>query len=403
MKIVGIITEYNPFHHGHHYQLQQAKLQTQADVLVVLMSGNVVQRGEFAILTKWQRSQLALEYGADLVLELPLLTSMQSADYFAQIGVELLSKVGCETIVFGTETAKSDAILAYVKWYKEHFDEIQDAIQRHIKTGISYAAAMQVAIDDIKEKSNIADWGFDPGSANHLLGIQYMLANLQLEHPMEVVAIPRINTVTSLSETVRFENQDVGILSGSQIRQAWWNGKLAIQSIPIKTLTAFKEGTAVRWEDYWPLLHYQLNCHTAESLRQVFGIKEGLEYLLLKKVNEARTFSEFRASLVSKRWTQSSIQRILMAVLLNISYEEWEYYREKMAVQPAVRVLGYRPQGRKVLKALREAPNLDLFSNFTQAYEERYDLTIRADRILCLNPRVTIEEQNYSKYPIQVT
>ena len=112
MKIVGIITEYNPFHHGHHYQLQQAKLQTQADVLVVLMSGNVVQRGEFAILTKWQRSQLALEYGADLVLELPLLASMQSADYFAQIGVELLSKVGCETIVFGTETANSDAILA---------------------------------------------------------------------------------------------------------------------------------------------------------------------------------------------------------------------------------------------------------------------------------------------------
>ena len=150
MKVVGIITEYNPFHHGHHYQIQAARQATQADIIVVLMSGNVVQRGEFAILDKWQRAQLAMHYGADLVLELPLLASLQSADYFAKTGVELLAAVGCDTLVFGTETATQTDLDIYVTWLGKNDAALQKQLQNYLPQGFSYAAAMQLAMKAIR-------------------------------------------------------------------------------------------------------------------------------------------------------------------------------------------------------------------------------------------------------------
>lgn len=404
MKVVGIITEYNPFHHGHHYQIQAARQATQADIIVVLMSGNVVQRGEFAILDKWQRAQLAMHYGADLVLELPLLASLQSADYFAKTGVELLAAVGCDTLVFGTETATQADLDVYVTWLGKNDAALQKQLQNYLPQGFSYAAAMQLAIDDLRsndEGDTLKELSFNPTSPNHLLGIQYVKANQSLEKAMEIVTIPRLTSEDELTSTIEFDSQQVNIKSGSQIRQLWWQNQLSEENVPLATYEALNSQASVQWADYWPLLKYRLTCHRPESLRLIFGVKEGFEHLLLQKIDQATDFTAFRQSLISKRWTQSSVQRVLLAVLLDIHTEEWETYRHSIEEHPLVRVLAYRTSGRNLLKLLKQNPALEMFSNYTQKHQKRYEMVLRADRVFALNPRVELVEQNYSAYPIQ--
>lgn len=403
MKVVGIITEYNPFHHGHHFQLQAAKLKTKADVLVVLMSGNVVQRGEFAVLDKWQRSQLAIRYGADLVLELPLLASLQSADYFAKMGVELLAKVGCDTLVFGTETANQQQLQTHVDWLEANDSSLQNTIQTILKQGFSYAAAMQMAIDQLKHLGNpgFNEPDFNPTSSNHLLGIQYMKANKTLDYPMDIVTLTRIQSANEVEKTISFDTSPSEIKSGSQIRQLWRQGALTNESVPLGTFEQLSDGQSVEWEDYWLLLKYRLTSHRPESLKKVFGIKEGFEYLLLKNLVGASDFESYRQSLISKRWTMASVQRILMAILLDIQTQEWEAYRNAFSENPVLRILAYSQSGRLLLKDLKKKSDIQLFSNYTQKYQKRYDLTLRADQILAINQRVTIPEQNFSRYPEQ--
>ncbi|MGO4929093.1 tRNA(Met) cytidine acetate ligase [Fundicoccus sp. Sow4_D5] len=404
MKVVGIITEYNPFHHGHHYQLQAAKQTSQADVLIVLMSGNVVQRGEFAVLDKWQRAQLAVHYGADLVLELPLLASLQSADYFAKTGVELLARLGCDTVVFGTETATECELKAHVAWLEENEVALQAAIQTYLAQGFSYAAAMQMGIDELKTQETEGvplETTFNPTSPNHMLGIQYVKANQALKQPMDILAIPRLLSAQQAEVFIQFDSEQAKIHSGSHIRQLWRQKALTTDSLPEETYKELNKGHSVGWEDYWLPLKYQLTCHRPETLRQVFGVKEGLEHLLLKNIDTALSFSDYRQSLISKRWTQSSIQRVLLAVLLDIQTEEWENYRSNIEKRPLLRILAYRPAGRILLKRLKKHSKIELFSNYVQKYQKRYDLMLRADRIVAINPRVKVAEQNYSRYPIQ--
>lgn len=405
MKVVGIITEYNPFHHGHHYQLQAAKQATQADVLVVIMSGNVVQRGEFAVLDKWQRGELAVRYGADLVLELPLLASLQSADYFARMGVELLASIGCETLVFGTESATTDALEAHVTWLNDNETHLQPVIQSYLAQGFSYAAAMQMALDELSRQQAteaLDNWDFDPSSPNHLLGIQYIKANRQLTKPMEIVTIPRLHSLTPSEAGIQLDSQVDTLYSGSQIRQLWQRNELKPTFLPQGSYEELLAGRSVNWEDYWPLLKYQLTCHRPETLSQIFGVKEGLEHLLLKQLDKANSLAQYRQALLSKRWTQASIQRILLAILLNIQADEWETYRANFEKQPLLRILAYQSTGQQFLKQVKLDKQVELFSNYKQSYQNRYQLVLRADQILALNPRVTIPEQNYSRYPIQV-
>lgn len=403
MKIVGIITEYNPFHHGHHFQLQRVRELTQADVVIVLMSGNVVQRGEFAIMDKWHRSEVALELGADLVLELPLLASLQSADYFADTGVELLIKMGCTTIAFGTETASAADLIQFVDWTDEQDEPIQFQVKRYLKQGLSYAAAYQSAIDYLTAEGK--GWAFNPTTSNHLLAIQYIRANKRYGSPLNVLAIPRIKNSTeweTLKSSTDTHAPTIEIASGSDIRAAWWNGQFNEQLTPSLTASKLQKAQPVRWEDYWPLLRYQLMSHSPESLRTIFGVKEGIEHLLLDALDLKVNFDDYCHRIISKRWTRASIQRILLAVLLNIHEQEWENYRTLFKNQPLLRILGYNGAGRKFLRWSRKEREVELFSNFTKLYHSRYALTVRADRILCLNARVLLEEQTYLRYPIQM-
>lgn len=373
-RIVGIIAEYNPFHHGHQYQLQEIRKRLRADIVIVMMSGNIVQRGEFAIVDKWSRAKTAIALGADLVIEMPTYATLQAADFFAKWNVELLNQIGCNTLVFGTETASTAQLISYIEWYLANEELIQAQVKQGMKQGYSYPVANQTAIDVLLEEQS-----FDVRLPNHVLGIQYALANARLERPMTIETIPRLRDA----------------MSGSDVRRAHFNGVLQPMEVPERTYQQLNDKRTVGWEDYWELLRYQISTQSRQQLQGIVGVDEGLDKLLVQRLPLATSFASYAQLLTTKRWTTSRIQRALLAILLNIRRDEWQMVQ---AIPPALRILAYNEEGQAYLRQCEQG-TVNLFSNLKQGYTA-YSLNLKADRIYQLNPKKQIPEQIIGKFPI---
>ena len=185
MKIVGLITEYNPFHAGHLYHMQQARELTGADYCVVLMSGSFVQRGEPAIFDKYRRTKAALLAGADLVLEMPIAFSTASAHEFAAYGVALLSAIGVDAVVFGSECGQIEFLKQAASALNHESAEFQERLRKGLKAGLTYPQARAKALE--MEDT----WASVLSSPNNILGIEYLRAAEDLHSPMEFYTISR--------------------------------------------------------------------------------------------------------------------------------------------------------------------------------------------------------------------
>ncbi|EFR31036.1 nucleotidyltransferase family protein [Eremococcus coleocola] len=384
MDAFGIIAEYNPFHLGHDYQMKQFKesLDNQA-ILLVLMSGNSVQRGEFAAYDKWSRAQMALAAGADLVIEAPVLMNLQAADQFAQVGVNLLDLLACASFGFGTEKASLSDLENHLTWRHQNQLDLDQAVQKQLKQGLSYAAAYQEAIHTLGSQS-----AFDPSLPNHLLALQYIQANQSLSRPMVIQVLKRL---------VKQDKQR--LMSGSQIRSFLAGGGNP-QCIPLpkKSQELVQDQALVTWEDYFHLLKYRLLTHSPESLSQIFGVREGLEYSLLAKIEASQSFDDFISLLTSKRWTRASLQRICLAILLNISWQEFEAYRAKFWQAPCLRCLAVSGLGQTYLRQLDQS-KIKVFANLKQDYIN-YGLNLRVDKVFSMNDKVS--DQIKGRFPLGI-
>lgn len=357
------------------------KMQTNAEVVIVAMSGNVVQRGEFAIIDKWKRAELAIESGADLVIELPLLASLQAADYFAHYGIQALNHFKVNTFAFGTETAHTNQLQTYVESLIRNQDRIDEAIPNLISQGYSYAAAIQMATEALMEDVVV---DFNPSSSNHILAIQYLIYNQKLDTAMQAIAIPRLKE----------NNHHTLLLSGSQIRSKWFNQALERNDLPQMTYDALLNGPTIKWDDYWSLLKYAVLSKTSLELSQMLHMREGFENRLINEIKLSESIDDLMRSLTSKRWTTSSIQRILMAVLLNISKVEWESYQKAFQNQPFYRILGFNEQGQRYLNYLKQN-KIDFHTKIYENKSKAYFGNLRADLVYALNPNHQVREQNY--------
>lgn len=385
MKSLGLIAEYNPLHYGHVYQLKKIREMSGADCLIVFMSGNVVQRGEFAILDKWQRAKLAVLYGADLVLELPLLASLQAADYFAHYAIQALFDVGCQEFYFGTEGADLVQLSEWVNRQAQHGPAIDQALQANLQAGLAYPAAYQQAVTKVLGQAD-----FDPSLSNHMLGLAYLKANADLSQPLSAHTIPRIYQDGSR------------LLSASQVRHAAMSGHLTHDQVPHNTYLALEKKGGVGMEDYWDYLHYRLTLHSASSLRQIHFVKEGVEHAILKANKEARSWRDLVQRLTNKRWTKSAVQRLLMAVLCDIKASEWADYQQAFMAQPSYRILAYNQRGRQALRPISQAGTVKLITNWRKHHSLLYGLQARCDLVYQLNPRGLIQEQNIQVFPLEI-
>ena len=189
MKSVGLIVEYNPFHNGHAYHLQASKVAAQADVVIAVMSGNFLQRGEPALVSKWQRTKMALLNGVDIVFELPYRFATQKAETFAFGAVSILDAVHCESLCFGSESGDLSDFLQTIDYLKEQQNPYNENIKSYLDTGVSYPKALSLAFQQLPAADNYLDLA----KPNNILGLEYIKAIQQQKCAVRPLTIARKN------------------------------------------------------------------------------------------------------------------------------------------------------------------------------------------------------------------
>ncbi|ANZ62189.1 nucleotidyltransferase [Secundilactobacillus paracollinoides] len=338
---LGIIAEYNPFHNGHKYQLVTAKRRANADVTVAVMSGNWVQRGEPALLDKWQRTRLALENGLDLVVELPFEMAVQPAHLFAAGAVNYLHMLGCETLAFGAEHPDMDFAQLVAN---------QPASQTaHFK---QFDETYPTLFNDYLEQQT----GIDLRASNDILGFTYVAANARLQTQMTILPIQR-QTSDHQSETIG----ETTIASGAAIRKAFEKQDWAdiAQVVPPTTLSALQTQPTVDWETFWPQLRYQLLLAAMPDLQRIYQMSEGIEYRLKQAALPATGFQDFLRRAKTKRFTYARLQRLCVYVLLQVT-------TVAPNTQPRYcRVLGFSHKGQAYLNEIKKALPVPVISKVT--------------------------------------
>ena len=384
----GVIVEYNPFHNGHKYHLEQARKKSQADVLIAMMSGNFLQRGEPAIIDKWHRAEVALKHGADLVIELPFAYAVQSADYFAKGGVKLLQSLHVEALCFGTDTTKSLDYSEFGKEYVEKETLINLRYKELKNNGQSYPQQMTQIYREL-----LPSVPLDFSSPNHILGMAYAKENARYNTPMSLIPINREGS--GYHEEVI---QDQTFSSATGIRkQALENNLSSIShTLPKESLVDLNHMLLHSWEDYWPLLKYQLLSHSTDELAKTYQLTEGIEYRLKECAKKARNMSEFIEMVKTKRYTWARLQRLATYLLLNVTQEEIE----QVWNQSYLRVLGFNEIGRQYLKQEKNRSELPIITKISQKNESQLSLDIRAGQIYQLIEKDIASEQDYYRSPI---
>lgn len=382
MKTVGLIVEYNPFHNGHLHHIRMAKRQTDAQVVIAVMSGNFVQRGTPAIFDKWQRAEMALKNGVDLVIELPFASAVASADYFASGAVKLLSDLKCEAICFGTDNQQLDY---------QSFGQLAVLHQKRIDkrlielpNNLNYPAKMTIIWQEILG----SDYSFN--TPNHLLAMGYAQANARLEHPMQLV--PILREKVDFHQLERIDN----FASATAIREMAFNEQFSEikQVVPENIWQYYENSKLIFSEAIFNLLKYRILSASYQELANIHQMKEGLEYKLKKNISTVHSLNEFIESLKSKRYTYAYLSRLMTYILINVS----DFDMQESRKQPFIHILGFSNRGRSYLKTHKNQFNFPVLSKIGRA-EEIYNLDLKADSIYQLLAD-GISSQSFGRVPI---
>lgn len=377
MNAVGLVTEYNPFHNGHQYHLRKAQELTKADVTVVLMSGNFVQRGEPAILDKWQRANEALACGADLVVELPFCYSVQPAHLFAWGAVKLLDSMKTKSFVFGSE---------HPDWDFEKLVKIESSFddQQFDQYDATYATLFN---QQLQQNS-----GISLDHPNDILAYGYTKAKSDLHSGINLIPIQRIDASYNDDQ---IEDHDT-IASATAVRESIINGTQAYRHVvPTQTRTDIEQlTTTATWNNFYPFLRYQITQSPISSLGQIYQMAEGLEYRMKRVAENAETFSSFLEGVKSKRYTYSRLERVALYALLQVTETEMSERFQR----PYLRILGFTNRGKEYLHLIKKDLDIPLVTKLDLNLKHNLvNLDYRAGKMY---EQVTGNLQDMRKKPI---
>lgn len=376
MKVAGVIAEYNPFHLGHQYHLQKAKEMTGAEAVICVISGNFVQRGEPAIVDKWVRTEMALQGGADLVLELPAIFAVSSAPNFSFGAVNILNSTGIvDYLCFGSEKGETSPLYTIAEILENEPPEMSKLIKQSLSSGNSYPRARAEAFNIFFKQSgySILDYSEYLRQPNNLLGINYIRSLIKLKSPIQPIAIQRIGS--NYHET-SFQN---GFASATGIRKEIFTHKHFSNSyfekaIPPSTLNLlsrqFEEGKGpVKLENFASLILGLLRRTPKERLALLPDVTEGFEVRLKNAANNCVNLEQLLTELKTKRYTWVRIQRMLIHLLLGI-----EKYHYQLNYQPYLRILGLNRRGKVLLNRIKsesQVPLITSVANQIKAWEKQ--------------------------------
>jgi predicted nucleotidyltransferase len=350
MKITGIISEYNPFHKGHEYQLQTARLLSGCDGIAAVMSGNFVQRGEPAIIEKHKRAVSAVLGGADIVIELPMPFSCQNAEIFAFGAVNELKKIPADFISFGCESGSIEMLkkIASVQLNREDFSMI---VKEEIKNGVSYPRAVTKAI----EKTCGEEAGKILFSPNNVLGIEYIKAALKVGLDCGFIPVKRIGSEHNYMEvTGHFDSASAVRKKLISEPSAQYPASLTDTSRNMLMRFYDEYGLFNRLDNYMAILRYKIISLGTEGINEIYDVSEGLNNIIFENAYEFKSLDEYIMSLKSKRYTYSRIRRIMLNILLDIDKETMRRSIQESEKNKHIKVLAFNDTGREMINEIRK-------------------------------------------------
>lgn len=399
MKAVGIVVEYNPFHNGHLYHARQAREQTNSDIVIAVMSGSFLQRGEPAIVSKWQRTKMALAGGVDVVVELPYLYSTQKAELFAKGAVSILTEMGVDSINFGSESGEIDAFFELVDIMEQQHSVFDKLVFDHMKKGLSYPRATSEAFQLLHLDSSVL--ALD--EPNNILGFHYVKAIYEGGRQIKATTTPRLQA--------HYHDNDLpatSIASATSIRQAL-KKKSGLEEIehvmPASTYQLLHEylrsyALLHTWEHYYPFLHYKVMSASYAQLRTIYECEEGLEFRVKDMMKTASSFQEWMEKMKTKRYTWTRLQRLATHILTNTTKEEM-VEGLSLSSLPHIRLLGMSEHGQAFLNQTKKQRQVPLLTRPAKAQGIMAMIDERATNVYLtpLSPALRIEQMKQEFKP----
>lgn len=379
MKTVGLITEYNPFHNGHKYHIEQAKKLTGADNVIVIMSGDYVQRGTPAIMPKRLRTEMALEAGASAVFELPVCYSTASAELFALGSVSFLDKLGViDYLCFGSECNDINKLKTVADFLSDEPAEYKEELKQQLKKGMSFPVAREAALSKCLNDPEIISVVKDP---NNILGIEYLKALNKINSNIIPVCIKRITShyhdktlkkgISSATAIRSLLNHSVNTVSTVNLDDEYENtafssilDKLEDQ-VPDECLSILKDYHRISYpvyqNDFSILMKYKLLNKTPEALIKYMDISPDFANRICNNLNNFFNYKQFCEFLKTKEMTQTRINRGLLHIMLGIKTSNVTSYIDG-GYHYYARLLGVRKDKNKLLGIISQKSSLPLIT-----------------------------------------
>ncbi len=341
MKAIGIICEYNPFHNGHLYHLLETKKMFKDSVVIAVMVGNFCQRGESSVIDKWTKTKIALEYGIDLVIELPFYFATQSADIFSRGSIEILNHLKVDDLVFGSESNDLKKLIKMAN-IQVNNDEYNNIVKEHMNNGESYPSALAKAINNISKE--------EISTPNDILGITYIREIINTNSKMKPHTIKRTNNYHSLE-------LDSNVVSASSIRKALFDSIDVKNQVP--KITYDNLNNLSFHENYFNLLKYKI-LSDIDNLNKYNTVDEGIESRIKNSIIESISMDDLIKKIKTKRYTYNKIRRMLTHILCNFTKEEAKKYEHI----EYIRVLGFTKRGQQYLNNIKKDIEIPILSKF---------------------------------------
>ncbi len=347
--VLGIVSEYNPFHNGHILHLKKSLEMTKADFTIAIMSGNFTQRGDTSLTDKWAKTEMALKQGIDLIIELPTLYAISSAENFADGAIKILNSLGIiDYLSFGSEIGEIKPLNDVANVLAKEPKDFSEILKRQLRSGLSYPKAREIAIQMYFGTSPIYTEALQ--NPNNILGIEYLKALKRSKSNITPITIKRNYN--------DYNSNDIknGVASATAIRTMIMQNKNIHAVVPYETYDVIErlteEGKIVpSLKVFEKEIIYNLRKMTITEIANLPDVTEGLENKIKQASNMTNNLEDLIQKIKSKRYTETRIRRILLYSLLNITKKDMAMSKK---VTPYIRVLGFNKHGKRIISAIAE-------------------------------------------------
>lgn len=376
MEKIGIICEYNPFHYGHKYHINEIKKMYPDSMIILVMSGPFTQRGDASIINKWDKARIALDNNVDLVIELPFVFATQGADIFSHGAIEILKYLKVDKLVFGSESNNIRELkdLAMSALNNKAYDIL---VKDYLSKGVNYPTALSKALSDLN--------GTIINTPNDLLGLCYIKEIIKQKANIEPISIKRTND---------YHDKDLKdfITSATSIREGIKNKQSIVKYLPNNVIEYINN---VFIDDYFDLIKYKI---LTEDISNIQTVDEGIENRIKKYIYVSNSLEELINNVKTKRYTYNKLKRMFLHILCNFTKDE---ARKNKNVK-YIRVLGFNKVGQKYLKEIKKDIGVPIITNYTKENSKLLEIDFRVNSVYSyiFTNALTLTQNEFKNKPI---